>query len=100
MRESEISVVRTIHLEESLRIRFPGQDEKFAAGVEIGMLGAMMVQGLRDFARQIGADNVDQARALGQKLGYHLADIEDVAPDAVRVTFRNRAHGPKLTLVK
>ena len=92
--------MRTIHLEESLRIRFPGQDEKFAAGVEIGMLGAMMVQGLRDFARQIGADNVDQARALGQKLGYHLADIEDVAPDAVRVTFRNRAHGPKLTLVK
>ena len=46
------------------------------------------------------ASGFDQARALGQKLGYHLADIETITPEAVRVTFRNRAHGPKLTLVK
>ena len=91
--------MRSIHLEDGLRISFPGEGVTFSAGVEIGMLATLMSLGLREFVRQIGSDNVEAARVLSQKFGYHLADFEDIASGETRVTFRNRAHRPKLKLV-
>lgn len=92
--------MRPIHLEEGLRISFPGEGVSFSAGVEIGMLATLMSLGLREFVRQIASDNVEPARALSRKFGYHLSDFEEVASGEARVTFRNRAHKPTLKLVK
>lgn len=91
--------MRFVECEEGLRIRFPGHDASFADGVEIGMLAAFMTQKTREFTRVIGRDNMEQARALARKMGYHLADVELVTVDTVRVTLRERSAAPKLRLV-
>jgi hypothetical protein len=64
--------MRHIHITEGLRLRFPGQDETFDLGVEIGMLAVLMDQGQREFSRWISTANVEQARALAESLGYRL----------------------------
>lgn len=92
--------MRSIHLEEGLRISFPGEGTTFSAGVEIGMLATLMSLGLREFIRQIDAGNIEAARTLSQKFGYHLAELEEVAAGETRVTFRNRTHKPTLKLVR
>ena len=92
-------MARAIHLEEGLRVRFPGRNESFACGVEIGMIAALMSLGLREFERQIGSDNLEQVRSVGRRLGYLVTAVDDVAPDLVRVTFRNRAAVPKLRVI-
>lgn len=91
--------MRSIHLDEGLRIRFPSEGVSFTAGVEIGMLATLMSLGLREFVRQIAAENIDAARVLSRKFGYHLSAFEEVASGETRVTFRNRAHKPSLKLV-
>ncbi|MEF2072113.1 hypothetical protein [Consotaella aegiceratis] len=91
--------MRAIYLEDNLKIRFPGQDASFDTGVEIGMLATLMALQQPEFARQISASTIEQARTLGLKLGYHVAAVEDVSQDEVRVTFRDRRLAPKLKLV-
>ncbi|KAB0677168.1 hypothetical protein [Aureimonas leprariae] len=91
--------MRSIELEQGLKVRFPGQDASFADGVEIGVLAALMTAKHPEFDREIALGNLEQARALGRKLGYHLADQELAAVDRVRVTFRARSLAPKLRLV-
>ncbi|MCQ8783118.1 hypothetical protein NPA30_13115 [Aurantimonas sp. CSK15Z-1] len=83
-----------------MRIRFPGQDPSFAAGVEIGMLATLMSQKPREFSRQISAVNVDQARIVGRKLGYAIAEMEEASPGEMRVTFRDTSIAPKLKLIR
>lgn len=91
--------MRSIELEQGLKVRFPGQDASFADGVEIGVLATLMNLKRPEFDREIASGNVEQARALGRKFGYHLADLDPVAADRVRVTFRARSLAPKLRLV-
>lgn len=91
--------MRSVELEQGLKVRFPGQDASFADGVEIGVLATLMVGRQPEFAREIASGNVEQARALGRKLGYHLSDLEAVTGDRVRATFRARSLAPKLRLV-
>jgi hypothetical protein len=62
--------MRHIHLTEGLRIRFPGRDEEFDQGVEIGILAVLMDAGHREFSRRISTANMGQARALASQLGY------------------------------
>lgn len=92
--------MRTIHVEELLKIRFPGQDERFAAGVEIGVLAALMASGVREIEHRIGRDNLEQARSLGRSLGYHLAGTREATVSEIVVTLRSRAVAPKLRLVR
>lgn len=89
-----------INIQDDLRIRFPARDKVFAEGVEIGMLATLMSLGSREFGRTISRVNLDQAKSLGEKLGYHLAEVaEDEEPGFVRITFRDRKQRAKLKLV-
>lgn len=90
--------MRHIHLADGLRLKFPGRNEQFDDGVEIGILAALMEFSPAEFTREISTDNLDQARALAVKLGYRL--LEGPAEAGwTRVTLRLRASRPKLELV-
>lgn len=67
-------LMRHIHLADGLRLRFPGRSEDFDQGVEIGMLALLMEMGEREFRRWISTANLDQARALANQFGYHVAE--------------------------
>jgi hypothetical protein len=90
--------MRHIHLTDGLRLRFPGRNEEFDQGVEIGMLAVLMDLGTREFTRWICSENLDQARALARQLGYHVVEG---AADAewVELVFRTGAARPRLRLV-
>lgn len=91
--------MRFIQLNEELRIRFPGRDEEFDQGVEIGMVAALMECGLREFQRSIAAASVEQARLLASKLGYRVVEVET---DGVvtELMFLTGAARPQLRLVQ
>lgn len=91
--------MRTIHIEDKLRLRFPHRDESFCEGVEIGIVAAMMGLGLPQFSRTVSTSNVDQARTLARKLGYHVTLCEGQSEDIVKLSFRDRPEAPKLRLV-
>ena len=67
-------LMRHIHVAEGLRLRFPGRNEDFDQGVEIGMLALLMDLGGSEFRRWISTANLDQARALAKQLGYHVVE--------------------------
>ena len=90
--------MRHIHLDEDLRLRFPGRSEEFDQGVEIGMLAVLMDQGSLEFTRWISRANLDQARALAKQLGYHTVEGNGDA-DWVDLTFRQGHAKPSLRLV-
>jgi len=92
--------VRKINIQDDLRIGFPGRSEAFSDGVEMGMLATLMSLGWTEFSRSISGHCLEQARALGEKLGYHICLEEREADDAVRLTFRDRTQRPKLRLVR
>jgi hypothetical protein len=90
--------MRHIHLDDDLRLRFPGRSEEFDQGVEIGMLAVLMDQGEREFTRWISRANVDQVRAIARQLDYHV--IEGTGDDEwVSLSFRQAAAKPALRLV-
>jgi hypothetical protein len=90
--------MRHIHLAEGLRLRFPGRDENFDQGVEIGMLAVLMDMGTREFRRWISSANLEQARALAKQLGYQV--IESPGEDGwADVVFRSGQVRPQLRLV-
>ena len=90
--------MRHIHLADGMRLRFPGRTEEFDLGVEIGVLAVLMDSGLREIERVISTANLDQARALAEKMGYRL--IEGVKDDGeISVTLRFGQARPALKLV-
>jgi len=90
--------MRHIHLDEGLRLRFPGRSEEFDQGVEIGMLAVLMDQGEREFTRWISRANLDQVRALAKQLGYHVVEGNG-DKDWVNLIFRQGQAKPSLRLV-
>ena len=91
--------MRHIHLTDGLRLRFPGRDEEFDQGVEIGMLAVLMDLGTREFTRWISSDNLDQARALAKQLGYHVVEGSADA-EWTELVFRTGSAKPQLRLVR
>ena len=89
--------MRHIHLADGLRLRFPGRNEDFDQGVEIGMLALLMDMGEREFRRWISIGNLDQARALAKQLGYYVIESSSDGVDGTRLPFR--AGRPQLRLV-
>jgi hypothetical protein len=90
--------VRSIHVEDGLRLRFAGRDEEFNEGVEIGILASLMSSGQRGFTHWVSRANVEQARALAGKMGYRLT--EGVVDGALtEVILRTKRMRPTLTLV-
>lgn len=91
--------MRHIQIGEGLRLRFPGQEETFDLGVEIGMLAVLMDQGQREFSRWISTANVEQARALAESLGYRL--VTGATDETwTEVTVRSGRARPSLRLVQ
>ena len=90
--------MRHIHLADGLRLRFPGRNEDFDQGVEIGMLAVLMDLGTREFTRWISAENLDQARALAKQLGYHAVEGASDG-EWMELVFRTGAARPQLRLV-
>ena len=90
--------MRRIHVEDGLALRFPGRGEEFNEGVEIGILTALMNLGLKGFTHRISIENIEQARAIAEKLGYRLTTgaVDGVMTEIVLRTGHER---PKLTLV-
>ena len=90
--------MRHIHLADGLRLRFPGRDENFNQGVEIGMLAALMETGTREFSRWIATANLEQVRALAKQLGYHVV-AGSGNEEWTELLFRSGAARPQLRLV-
>ncbi|MBA1158224.1 hypothetical protein [Microvirga mediterraneensis] len=66
--------MRHIHLDDGLRLRFPGRTEDFDQGVEIGMIAVLMDQGLGEFSRWIARSNLSQVEAIAKQMGYRIED--------------------------
>lgn len=96
--------MRRIEIETGLVLRFPQRSADFCDGMEIGLLAMQMASGADTFSRSIAAGNVEQARALADKLGYMIvaspaggqADDES----SVTVTLRKRGARPELRIVR
>ncbi len=87
-----------IHLAEGMRLRFPARSADFDQGVEIGILAVLMDFVTPEITRTISASNLEQARALADKLGYRL--LEGVAADGLTTVILRRAQvRPVLKLV-
>jgi hypothetical protein len=90
--------MRQIHLTEGTKVRFPGRTEEFDQGVEIGILAVLMDFGTPEITRAIATTNLEQARALADKLGYRV--LEGVASDGLTTIILRRAQvKPALKLV-
>jgi hypothetical protein len=90
--------MRQIHLTEGTRVQFPGRTEEFDQGVEIGILAVLMDFGTPEITRPIASTNLEQARALADKLGYRLA--EGAATEGQTTIILRRAQArPVLKLV-
>jgi len=92
--------MRHIHLDEGLRLRFPGRSEDFDQGVEIGMVAVLMDQETPEFSRWISRANLGQVEAIARQMGYRVIE-EGGDEEWVELTFR---HGlvkakPNLRLV-
>lgn len=90
--------MRTIHLDEGLRVRFPGREGEFNDGFEIGAIAGLMSLDHTEISRRLSSGIVEQAEILAGKLGYHLAG-QQADGDTVQVTFRVGRARPKLRLV-
>ena len=90
--------MRHIHLDDDLRLCFPGRSAEFDQGVEIGMLAVLMDQGAQEFTRWISRDNLGQVRAIARQLGYHVVEGDEDS-DWVNLSFRQGHAKPALRLV-
>jgi hypothetical protein len=93
-------IMRHIHLDDGLRLRFPGRSEDFDQGVEIGMIAVLMDQGFPEFSRWIARATLSQVQAIAKQMGYRI-EQDGGDEEWVEVTF---LHGttkakPKLRLV-
>src|SRR4051812_32232567 len=91
--------MRFVELAEKFRIRFPGRDESFVEGVEIGLLLAHMATDVPRFSRRISVHAVDQARSAAAALDYHIV-VEPAAGDQVVVNANKKGVRPALRLVR
>ena len=90
--------MRHIHVEDGLRLRFPGREEAFNEGIEVGLALASMAAGRREFTLHIASTTLDQARALASKMGYRVHVIQQDETSA-EVMFLTGSREPKLKLV-
>jgi len=100
--------MRHIHVSDEIRLRFPARSEDFDLGVEIGVIAALMEAHMREFTRRVSPANLEQARALAEKMGFRVlhapvadAPAEPASDDHewVDVTFRHGQARPSLRLV-
>ena len=83
--------MRSVHVADGLKLRFPGRGEEFAEGAEIGVLAALMSLPLQEFSRPVSTKNIDQVRCLAAKLGFAISESEAAeGPQWTLAAFRYR----------
>ncbi len=90
--------MRHIHLADGVRLRFPKRSEDFDLGVEIGMVAALMELAEPEFTRRVFTENLEQIRALADRMGYR-AFHEPLEGGWADVTFQYGHAKPSLKLV-
>src|SRR3954453_17162940 len=90
--------MRDIHVEDGFRLLFPGREETFNEGVEVGILVVLMDQRQRNITRLIASTNVEQVRSIAAALGYRLLE-GSCEGGFTEVTLRFGRARPALTLV-
>lgn len=90
--------MRHIHVEEGLRLRFPGRDEAFNEGVEIGLLVGHMASGRTEFTLRLASTTLEQARSVAASLNYRVHVVHE-HEGSVEVMFLTGRRRPKLMLV-
>jgi hypothetical protein len=89
--------MRTIYVEEGLSITFPGRDQEFDQGVEIGLSIALMAT-CQHFTTWFSNETIEQAKEVAEKMNFHLMVLQTLH-DSTQVAFRVGARPSYLTLV-
>ena len=84
--------MRSIYVEDGLRVSFPGRDEEFDQGVEMGIAVALMAAG-QDFTIWISADNIEQASELAARMNFHTVPL-GACGETRQVAFRRGLRQP------
>ena len=90
--------MRRLRVDEGLTIRFPHRCEAFDEGVEIGLVAASLSTGNVRVRCCLSAAALEQARALGEQMGYRIVE-ELQSGEWTRVEFRSGRPRPELKLV-
>jgi len=90
--------MRWVQVEDGLSLRFPARDAAFHEGVELGILAALLNAGHGRVTHIMSAANLDQARALGAKMGYRLT-LGGSEGEMIEVDFWTGPARPRLSLV-
>ena len=91
--------MRWVQVEDGLSLRFPARDAAFHEGVELGILAALLNAGHGRVTHIMSAANLDQARALGAKMGYRLT-LGGSEGEMIEVDFWTGPARPRLRLVQ
>jgi hypothetical protein len=62
--------MRSIYVEDGLRVSFPGRGEEFDEGVEMGIAIALMAAG-QNFTVWLSDDSIEQANELSARMNFH-----------------------------
>jgi hypothetical protein len=79
-------MMRSIYVENDLTVRFPGREEEFDQGVEMGIAIALMATG-QNFTTLLSSDNIEQAEAVAAKMNFHLMLVA-IRGESRQVAFR------------
>jgi hypothetical protein len=91
--------MRQIEVLDGVRVRFPGRDDEFDLGVEIGAATVLMALGEPVIERRVRAECVEQLRPLAERFGYRLVGGESDEQAEVEITLFHASRRPKLKLV-
>ena len=89
--------MRQIYVEDGLTVRFPGRDEEFNQGVEMGIAIALMAA-RQSFTTWLSNTTIDQARELAGKMNFHLVSLQARA-STTQVAFRIGRPRPHLRVL-
>ena len=90
--------MRRIFIEDGLSVRFPGRDEEFDQGFEMGILATLMSAGPSQGAVCISSETLAQAHALAERMGFRLV-CEPAGDGFATVTLASRQARPRLRVV-
>ncbi|QGG93245.1 hypothetical protein GH983_22075 (plasmid) [Agrobacterium sp. MA01] len=90
--------MRKIEIIEDVRIRFPGRDEEFNLGVEVGALSVLLAQGNPVLEREISVQALDQLKPIADRFRYSLS-VAEVSGEMVHVRLERYRRRPQLRVV-
>ncbi|MBW6425219.1 hypothetical protein KX729_27680 [Rhizobium sp. XQZ8] len=90
--------MRKIEIFDDVRLRFPGRDEEFDLGIEVGAVCVLMAQGQAMIRRALSEAAVDQLRPIADRLDYTITATSPVS-GICEVSFSPKSRRPLLRLV-